>query len=74
MTHIRELVHKRILVATKESRGYSSQQIVTEVLVMEVSPSGNFTKLRDMDGRRHWRNTMDIVPLEVLSNLETKPE
>lgn len=72
MTTIKDLVHKRVLVAEKE-RGYSSESTVKEILIMEVSPSGNFTKIRDMDGRRYWKHTSEITPIEVLLNLEKSP-
>ena len=72
MTTIKDLVHKRVLVSEKESR-YSRDQIVKEILIMEVSPSGNFTKVRDMDGRRYWKHTSEITPIEVLLNLEKSP-
>lgn len=73
MTHIKDLVHKRVLLVAKEKAGYSVETIVIEVLIMEVSPNGNYTKIRDMDGRRYWKHTSEITPIEVLLNLEKSP-
>lgn len=72
MTTIKDLVHKRVLVVENARIG-SRDQIVQEVLIMEVSPSGNFTKIRDMNGRKYWKHTSDVTPIEVLLNLETSP-
>jgi len=67
-----DLLHKRILIAAK-SNSYSSSSIVTEFTVLEVAPSGNFVKVRDMDGRRYWKISADIVPIEVLECVEKSP-
>lgn len=72
MTTIKDLVHKRVLVVENARIG-SRDQVVQEVLIMEVSPSGNFTKIRDMNGRKYWKHTSDVTPIEVLLNLETSP-
>ena len=72
-TTIFDLVHKRILVAEKETGTYARAQVVKEYRVMEVSPSGNGVKLMDMDGRKYWRNAGDIKPIEILA-LAEKPK
>lgn len=70
--NISELLHKRVLVAVKE-RGYSQQSVVEEIKVLEVSPSGNWVKVQNMNGNKFWKHQSDIVPVEVLASLETKP-
>jgi hypothetical protein len=60
-------------VAEKESR-YGSSSKVTEFFIMEVSPSGNFVKVRDFDGRRYWRARSDIQVIEILETLEKAPQ
>lgn len=62
-----ELIGKRILVSEKDS--YRTVKI-TEVKVMEVSPSGNWTKIMDMNGRKYWRTTTEIALIEVLVDLK----
>lgn len=66
--HISEILHKRILVTTKESSYRYSP--VTELKVLEASPSGDFLKVMDMDGRKFWKSTCDITLVEILHSLE----
>ena len=70
--NLQDLVHKRILVVEKE-RGYSSKQTVEELKILEVSPSGNYVKTQNMNGNKYWKHSSDIIPIEVLASLETKP-
>ena len=68
---IQDLKNKRILI--KESGNYTSK--VAEVKVLEISPSGNWTKLMNMHGNKYWVDTSKIAYLETLINLKTgKPE
>jgi hypothetical protein len=67
-----EVLHKRVLVAEKTSH-YGHSSSVTEFLIMEVSPSKNFVKIRDFNGRRYWRACVDIQVIEVLESLEKTP-
>ena len=69
---LEELLHKRILVIQKE-RGYSPTQTVEELKILEISPTGNFVKIQNMNGNKYWRHSSDLVPIEVLLSLETKP-
>jgi hypothetical protein len=70
--NLSELLHKRVLVAEKE-RGYNSKQTVEEIKILEISPSGNWVKTQNMNGNKYWKHSSDIVPMEVLASLETKP-
>ena len=70
--NLNELLHKRILVVEKE-RGYSSNQTIVELKILELSPTGNFIKIQNMNGNKYWKHSSDIVPIEILSSLETKP-
>jgi len=70
--NVTELLHKRILITVNE-RGYSSKQTVEEVKILEIAPSGNWIKVQNMDGRKYWKHTSDVVPIEILANLEVKP-
>lgn len=66
------MLHKRVLVASKDS-GYRGSSSVSELLILELSPSGSWVKVRDMDGRKYWKHHADIVPVEVLVNIEKSP-
>jgi len=70
--NLKELVHKRILVAEKQ-QGYNAKQTVEEYKILEVSPSGNFVKLQNMNGNKFWKTSADIIPIEILIETETKP-
>ena len=71
--NITELLHKRVLVAEKTS-SYGNSSKVTEFFIMEVSPSQNFLKVRDFDGRRYWRARADIQVIEILESVERAPQ
>ena len=58
------MIHKRVLVA--EGTSYNRPALVTEFLLMEVSPSGNYVKVRDFDGRRFWKIVSDVRIIEIL--------
>jgi hypothetical protein len=58
---------------TPEQRGYNSKQTVEEIKILEISPSGNWVKTQNMNGNKYWKHSSDIVPMEVLASLETKP-
>jgi len=63
----KKLVGKRILFK------YFTGQMIYEARVVEVSPSGNFVKLRIFDGiveREEWNHRDKIELLEVLEEEE----
>ena len=63
---IEELIGKRILVAI-EYQGYGIQtQKVEEFKILEVSPSGEWTKIMDRNGSKFWKGTKFIQPIEIL--------
>ena len=72
MTNLKDLLFKRILVAQKE-RGYSQVQTIEELKILEISPTGRFVKIQNMNGNKFWKHSSDIIPIEVLLSLETKP-
>lgn len=63
-----DLLHKRVLIATTK-RGYASGNNAEEIKILEVSPSGNWIKIQDGDGRKYWRHYSDIVIVERLESL-----
>lgn len=62
---ILELLHKRVLVATK-TNGYNSAQTVEEIKILEISPSGNWVKIQNSNGAKFWKSVSDVTPIEVL--------
>lgn len=70
--NLSELLHKRILIATKE-RSYG-EQTVSEFLILEISPSQNWIKVQDMNGRKYWKHSSTVTPIEVLLVLEKSPK
>ncbi len=72
---IRELVGKRVLV--KIEGRYGTGGNVDEMKILEVSPSGNWVKMMNMNGNRFWRPVTSVSLVEVLIDLtgsrEPKP-
>jgi hypothetical protein len=72
MENVKSLLHKRILIVEKES-GYRQDQKIVEIKILEISPSELFIKIQNMNGNKFWKHSADIIPIEVLSNIESKP-
>jgi len=70
---IKDLLHKRLLVAEKEGR-YSENKTVKEIKLLEISPSNNWVKIMDDNGRKYWVHQSDIIPMEILTSLEKPPK
>lgn len=64
---ITELLNKRVLISKKEGYGNPT---VEEVKVLEVSPSGNWVKLMNINGNKYWRPVVNIALIETLIDLE----
>jgi len=60
-----ELLHKRILIVEK-SGGFKSSQVIEEVKILEISPSGKWVKIQNQHGKKFWKSAVDIVPVEIL--------
>mgnify|MGYP003475018448 CR=1 FL=1 len=71
--NIFDLLHKRILIVEKSS-GYNQQQKIEEIKILEISPSGKWVKIQNMNGNKFWKMSSDIVPLEILFQIEEKPK
>jgi hypothetical protein len=68
---IRELIGKRCLV--KGTSGFRSSGI-QELKILEVSPSGNWVKAMNIDGRKFWQMVSDIAFVEVLVDFKASRE
>jgi len=66
--NIQDLLHKRILVAEKQN-SYSSEKIVKEIKILEISPSNSFVKIMNDNGNKYWKHSSDIIPIEILQAL-----
>jgi hypothetical protein len=68
-----ELLHKRVLIAEKESSWGNNKKTVKEIKILEISPSGNWVKIMNDNGNKYWLHYSDITPIEVLMNIDPKP-
>ena len=71
--NIFDLLHKRILIVEK-SGGFTQNQKIEEIKILEISPSGKWVKIQNMNGNKFWKMSSDIVPLEILFQIEEKPK
>lgn len=71
--NLSELLHKRILIAEK-TNNFNGKTTVEEIKILEVSPSGNWVKVQNMNGNKYWKHYSDIVPIEVLESVNKSHE
>lgn len=67
---LRGLIGRRALLYVSPSR-FSADK-VQEMKIIEVSPSGQWTKLMNHNGTKFWKQTTEIAIVELLEFL--KPE
>ena len=67
----RFLVGQRILTAKPQH--YRSTPEVAELSILEVSPSGEWLKTMDMNGRKYWNQTTAVTVIEPLDIREPHP-
>ena len=65
--NIIELIGSRVLL--KIVRSSFSTQDVTEYKILEVSPSGNWAKIQNMNGNKFWKPLQEIAFVERLQDL-----
>lgn len=70
---LKNLLHQRILCGEKGGYHNSSTVFAQEYKVLEISPSNEWIKLQNLDGRKYWKRTAEIVLLEVLEIIQ-KPK
>jgi hypothetical protein len=68
---ITDCIDKRVLIF-ETSRTWN-QSTVIEVKILEISPSGEWTKLMNIYGNKYWKRTKDIEIAEVLRLIEDCP-
>ena len=69
--NITEVLHKRVLINVIE-RYYGNK--ITEVKFLEISPSGNWVKIMNMNGNKYWKPVTEISIVEVLKDLKPKKQ
>ena len=67
--NVRELINKRVLL--KINLGYQASQ-VEEYKILEVSPSGTWIKVMNLNGRKFWKASADIAFVEELIDLKAE--
>jgi len=68
--NIEDLVGKRALLSLKESSLKTPS--VEEYKILETSPSGQWVKLMNYNGRKFWKPIATISVVEVLKDLYTE--
>ena len=62
-------IGKRVLL--KFGNRYSES--VSEYKIIEVSPSGNWIKIMNLNGRKFWKPVVEVAFIEELKSLEKAP-
>jgi hypothetical protein len=70
---MKKFLYKRILVLVKSGRYYDKSVNAEELKVLEISPSGEWVKVMDQYGKKYWKDTGSIDPIEVLEEKEECP-
>lgn len=65
---IEDLLHKRVLIKDNTRWGNAG---ISEVKILEISPTKEWTKLMNDYGKKYWKATSDISVIEVLYDLRT---
>lgn len=65
--NVRELLGKRVLL--KVGGNNWARQDVSEFKVLELSPSGNWIKLQNMNGNKFWKPLPEVSFIEELQEL-----
>ena len=66
--NISDVLHKRCLL--KLGTGRWIGQEVTEYRILEISPSGTWVKLMNLNGNKFWRSVSDVAFIEELVDLK----
>ncbi len=71
MSIVLDHVGKRVLMTVKET-GYASPRI-EEWKILEASPSGNYVRIMNCFGRKHWHPVVACTIVECLMQPEPNP-
>lgn len=65
---VHTLLHKRVLAVIKTGN-FLNYSNVEEYKVLEISPSGKWIKLQNINGRKFWKAIADVTYIESLKTL-----
>ncbi len=68
--NINDYINSRVLLNLSNQTRWSSPSTVSEYKVLEVSPSGNWVKLMDLNGKRFWCTVSSISFVEALKSFD----
>lgn len=71
--NVRDKLGARILMTVQKPHGFGSKTAVEQARVIEVSPSGQWTRLMNEHGAKFWTRTEEIMLVEVLTDAPTEP-
>ena len=66
-----EYIGRRLLVKY-DKRGFGATDVI-EIKILEVSPSGNWVRVMNEHGRKHWKPVIEVAVIEELKPLEPCP-
>lgn len=69
--NIHELLNKRILVKNEKRQLFGNSEII-ELIIIEISPSENWVKVRNMNGNKYWQLSSSLAVIEVLKDIKVK--
>jgi hypothetical protein len=69
--NIQELIGTRCLM--KLTGSYPHRDSIDEFKIIEISPSGNWVKLRNRHGLTFWKPIVEISLVEKLIDLKSEP-
>lgn len=67
---LENLINKRCLIKNGERWGNKE---ISEVKILELSPSKNFVRLMNEHGQKYWKSVTEIQLIEVLKDLSGRP-
>lgn len=71
MTAMESLIGTRCLMRLSHAGHWSGAVTVDEFKILEVSPSGNWVKLMNLNGRKFWRSAAEISVIEQLKDVRS---
>lgn len=66
--NVKALLNKRVLLKIN-GKGWSQNHVVEEFKVLELSPSGNWVKLQNLNGNKFWKPIQEVAFVEELQEL-----
>lgn len=64
------LLGKRVLVSSKNGISIYSPTSLEEIKILELSPSGKYVKIMNLNGRKFWKIKTELTIVEPLDSEE----